>query len=243
MKFYNLLKIIIVLACAFPIGAYAQECKAKVSIKTDLDSASIFVNNKFSGKGKVSLQLAKGIYEIMAVEPNYIWDAKTLTDTLIVDDCSKEKIVSMNFYNSLYLQTLPEDAYVYSGDSLIGYTPLCSPRKFNAVELKKTGYMMKKVDLNPSLPGQTFNLNYEGVPNGKNFFQRSLFKILIGSLVVLGGTTAYFKLKADDRFSQYQATGDETFLNQTRKFDLISGITLGALEINFGMLIYYFLTD
>ncbi len=243
MKFYNFIEILLLLVFIFANNLSAQECKAKVTITTDLDSSSIFVNNKFEGKGSVSLELGKGFYHIKAVEPNYIWNAKTLMDSLIIDDCSKEKNVSLNFFSSLYLKTSPENAYVYSADSLIGYTPLFISDKVDSVELKIPDYEMKNVKLNPSLRYQTFKMNYDGVPVKQIFFKTPLFKILMGSLAVLGATTAYFKLKADDKFSQYQATGNQDLLNQTRNLDLLSGISMGALEINFGFIIYYFLSN
>lgn len=244
MKYYNLSVIIFALGIFFPSVLSAQDCRAKVSIKTDQDSSSIFLNNKFAGIGSASLELAKGAYEIKAVEPAWIWDAKTVKDSLVIDNCSSPKTVSLVFNNSLYLQTLPEDAPVYSGDSLIGYTPLFIPERYNNVELKKPGFDIKNAALNHSLADQTFRLDYKGIKNNNdNFFKGPLFKILMGSLVALGTATAYFKLKADDRFSQYQASGDESLLSETRKLDLISGITLGALEINFGVLIYFFLSD
>jgi hypothetical protein len=65
----------------------------------------------------------------------------------------------------------------------------------------------------------------------------------VSSIVVLGGITAYYKIKADKRFDDYQATGDGALLNETRKYDLISGISFAALQVNFGFLIYYFLKD
>ncbi len=243
MKFCNYIKILLVFLFLITSNSLAQECKAKVTITTDLDSSSVFVNNKYEGKGSVKLELAKGFYRIKAVEPSYIWNAKTLTDSVIINDCSKEKKVNLNFFSSLYLKTSPENAYVYSADSLVGYTPLFISDKYDSVELKMPDYELKRVKLDPSRQNQTFNMNYIGAPVKQIFFKTPLFKILMGSLVVLGAATAYFKLKADDKFSQYQATGSRDLLNQTRRFDLISGITMGALQINLGFIIYYFLTD
>ena len=86
-------------------------------------------------------------------------------------------------------------------------------------------------------------LEEAGIQNGKSFYEKGLFKYLIGGLVVLGGTTAYFKLEADKKFEEYQLTGSNNLLDETRRYDLISGITFGALQINFGILLYYFLSE
>ena len=99
------------------------------------------------------------------------------------------------------------------------------------------------MDLNEKLNNIKIDLKYTGENNGKKFYEKDIFKVLIAGIVVLGGSTAYFKLKADNRYETYQATGEQSYLDQTNKFDLISGISMGALQINFGILIYYFLTD
>lgn len=126
---------------------------------------------------------------------------------------------------------------------MIGYTPLFLSNNFQEIELRKNDYEKKIINPNSILPGHAIDLNFIGSRKGKSFFEKDAFKILIGSIVVPGSTTAYFKLIANDKFDDYQTTGSQSSLNDTRKYDLISGITMGLLQINFGVLIYYFLTD
>ncbi len=61
--------------------------------------------------------------------------------------------------------------------------------------------------------------------------------------MVLGAVTAYFKLKADDKFDEYKYSGDKKFLDETNRFDTISGISLALFQINFGYIIYRFLAE
>ena len=243
MKFNKKIFFVPILALISSNLLYAQDCKVKVTIKTDIDSSSIFINNNFTGKGKVETELSPGNYSITAEEPSSFWDAKEINDFLKIGNCDEAKLISLNFNKRFYLQTNPQDAYVYSKDSLIGHTPLFVPEYLNSLELKKPGYKNVSIYSNNISSNKIVNLNYIGHANGKNFFQKDLFKILIGGIITLGSVTAYFKLKADDKFSQYQATGNGDYLTQTRKYDLISGISLGALEINFGVLLYYILSD
>ncbi len=242
MKLSNKIFLALILFCSAGF-VFAQDCKTKLTVQTDLDSSRIYLNSKFVGKGKVTLELEKGSYKLLAREPSVRWDAKVLKDSLNLTDCGKELTINLDFKKLIYLQTDPQDAYVYTDDSLIGNTPLFIPVKDDSLILKKPGYEAKPVSLADYYAGRVIKLNYTGIQNGESFFQKSLFKILVGSIVALGTVTAYFKLKADDKFGQYQSTGDNSLLDQTRKYDLISGITLGALEINFGFLMYYFLTD
>ena len=245
MLMKSLIKISIIFLFVILLGSYgySQDCKTKVTIKTDNDSSEIFVNNNFAGKGTAQLELSKGVYKISAKEPPSIWNAKHLEDTLVVSECGKELVVNMSFNNDVYLNSDPQDAYIYSKDSLVGFTPLFIPIGQDTLTLKKTGYAARSFLLSRYKSEDVIKLSAFEVHNTNNFFEGKEFKILAGSIVVLGAVTAYFKLKADDRFSQYQDTGDQSLLDQTRRYDLISGITMGALEINFGVLIYYFLTN
>lgn len=79
--------------------------------------------------------------------------------------------------------------------------------------------------------------------NGKSFFTSTTFKLLLGSAAVLGGVAAYYKIKADSKYDEYLKSKDVSMLNEVDRLDLISGISFGLLQINFGYLIYKFLTD
>jgi hypothetical protein len=95
-------------------------------------------------------------------------------------------------------------------------------------------------------PAATFPAAINNFKNGNNngsFLNSNLFKILIGTAVILGGTSAYYKHLADENFDDYNLSGKKSYLDNTHKYDLISGIAFGALQINFGILVYYFLTE
>ena len=224
-------------------NAFAQGCKTKVEIKTFPDSLNTFLNNNFFGRSSVDIKLTKGKYVISAKESPIIWDAKTISDTLTIAGCEKDTSINFNYSKQVYLNTDPQDAYVYKSDSLIGFTPLFIPLSSDSLTLKKPGFLSKSFLVTSKYNDDIIKLNAIFQPEHTNFFAGQAFKILVGSIVVLGAATAYFKLRADDRFSQYENTGDQSLLDQTRTNDLISGITLGALEINFGILMYYFLSD
>jgi len=66
---------------------------------------------------------------------------------------------------------------------------------------------------------------------------------LIGSAAVLGTVAAYHKIKADKTYDNYLADGNPQTLSEVNRLDTISGIALGALQINFGVLLYLLLTE
>ena len=243
MKSFNKIILIAVSFLLFNSMAKGQDCKVKVSISTDLDSALIFVNQKFVGKGNVNIELNKGAYKIIAKEPLKTWDARELKDSITILNCDDSKTVNFKFKNLLYLQTDPTDAYIYAGDSLIGHSPMFIPNSEKNLILKKNNYEELPITLNSINKINNYKLKYVGEANKVSFFKKNIFKFFVGGIITLGAVSAYFKLKADDFFSQYQNTGDNLYLDKTRKYDLISGIAFGALQINFGLLIYYFLTD
>ncbi|MDF1611466.1 hypothetical protein [Stygiobacter electus] len=81
-----------------------------------------------------------------------------------------------------------------------------------------------------------FNNNYK-------FHESSLYKILTSSAIVLGAISAYYKINADKKYDEYLLTNDQATLKKVNKYDLISGVSFSLLQINFGYLIYRFLTD
>ena len=76
-----------------------------------------------------------------------------------------------------------------------------------------------------------------------NFIDSDLFLFVVGSAVVFGSAAAYLKFEADDNYVKYKLTNNKKYKNRTDQYDLYSGIALGVMEINFGFLIYKFLTD
>ena len=101
-------------------------------------------------------------------------------------------------------------------------------------------YDMKQIESSSVQP----NI-YEYINKNKteSFFSSGTFKILIGSAAVLGGVAAYFKIKADRQYDDYLQTKNRFMLDEVDRSDLYSGIAFGLLQINFGYLIYKFLTD
>jgi hypothetical protein len=153
------------------------------------------------------------------------------------------KLDSTEKVKEVLLNSSPQDAYVFYKDSLIGNTPLFVQSIFKNVTLRKNGYDDINILFSDITPGKIFSMNYNGQEKEKSFFEKDIFKILTAGIVVLGATTAYFKLKADNKFEEYEFSGNSRLLDETRKYDLISGITFTALQINFGFLLYYFLIE
>ncbi len=202
----------------------------------------IIVDGKLLGRDSVRITLSKGTH-IIAIKKNiYEWDGNTILDTITVKGCNQPRRVRYNLPGISYINSNPQDAAVYNFKKLIGYTPALISKNLIDISLKKKNFFPKQIDslspvVNVKLIPEEFHQNKE------EFTQTPWFKVLLLSAAGFGATAAYFKLKADKRFDKYKETKESVFLNQTDKFDLYSGIALSALEINIGVLIYYFLFD
>lgn len=239
----SLIKItFLFLFSGFILLSLPQVCKGTLIINTDREESVILLNDEIIGKGNTQIELDEGMYNVLVKESNNIWGTRSLWENIYIKECNHQTL-TFNFDDEIYLQTIPQDAAVFSKDSLLGYTPLFLAESFDNLQIKKPGYESRFISLNDFDEKKPLTLDFIGKVKETSFYERDLFKILLAGIVVLGGTTAYFKLKADDKFEQYEITGDQKLLDDTEKYDLISGITFTALQINFGVLIYYFLSE
>lgn len=220
----------------------AQDCKNTLRIISDKSEVNIFVNDSLvSSNGLAEFEISDGEYEITATENDENWNAKAFTDKISLSNC-ETKIINYHFNAETLIETIPTDVYVYSNDSLIGFTPIRIPTTFQELKLSKPGYVQKEIKIEGK-PVQIVQLEFNGTIKSEPFLKTTLFKVLTGSAIVLGAVTAYFKLKADDKFDEYRFSGDKKFLDETNRYDTISGISLALFQINFGYIIYRFLAE
>jgi hypothetical protein len=236
-------KIAFILSIVLTANLYSQECDASLFITCDIENVNILINDKLvSFSNKFETKLKMGRYKIIVLENSDRWDAKTFIDSLNVKNCDDIHL-DYNFLSGIHLNSDPGDAKVFSGDSLIGYTPLFIPQGINRLRLEKEGYETKSVDYTNFGLNNPVQLKFVGASDEESFVDKTLFKILAGTMIVLGAVTAYYKIEADNSFEEYEFTGDPALLDRTDKFDIISGITFAAFQLNFGAIIYCFLAD
>ena len=237
------IKIFFTFVIFFVAYVFPQDCEVHLKIISDIENVHIFIDDSLAGTGKnVSVIVSKGKHKIIALENSDRWDAKTYIDSLNITNCN-DTTLQYFFRDEVLLNTVPQDAYVFSNDSLIGYTPLLIPTELKDIRLEKNGFESKKISYSDFGINKPVKLNYTGEYDDGNFFDKTLFRILIGTMIALGAATAYFKLDADDKFAEYKITGDPALLEQTNNLDTVSAITFVALQLNFGAIVYFFLVD
>lgn len=246
MEYYqpmNLLIKIFFFSVYFSILLFAQDCKSKLVIEADITPVNIFINNSLvSDSGFYQAELDSGLYKITVIENSDKWNSISYFDSVFITKCTTKKLLYKRD-NKIYLDTSPQDAYVFSGDSLLGNTPLFIQDNLNDITLIKPGYAEKKLKLDYIAQNNLVKLTSLNLQNEKSFFYSSAFHILAATAVALGAFSAYYKLKADDSYDEYQISRDPELLDNTNKYDLMSGIAFTALQINFGFIIYKFLTE
>lgn len=239
MNLSDKIRIVLLFVLALNILISAQDsCQAAITIECDIPNAILsFKGIEFEQSNQFMLQLKKGIYKITLTENSDRLGAKTIIDTIYVDDCD-EKYFKYFFHEEVFLDSKPQDAKIISGDSLLGYTPLFVNKNFPSFVIFKDGFESLSILSNQLTENNIFNLKFIGSTKKESFFETLQFKIILGAVAVLGGVTAYYKLLADDNYDDYKFTGNQSSLDLTKKYDLISGISFGLLQLNFGYLLY-----
>jgi hypothetical protein len=222
---------------------HSQDCNSKLFIETDINPVNILINDSLVCEAlNYSTELPDGFYKIAVIENVDRYDAKMFIDTVELKNCEEKKLV-YSIEDKVYLDSSPQDAYVFSGDTLLGNTPLFVSKSIYELKLSKPQFEDKVLTNKYLLSNITVDLKFIGNHKEESFFYSTTFHVLAGTALVLGAASAYYKLKADNAFDDYQFTGNKEKLDETEKYDIVSGITFTALQINFGYILYRFLTE
>lgn len=221
---------------------YSQDCNGLISIQVNYEKVEIFFNDSLVAIASTTIELPVGKHQLKIIKSGSEWGSEQIIDTISIVDCGQEISINYQFTESKILKTEPSNVSVYYNENILGYTPLKLQNNYPKLKLIKSGYEELIIN-NNEITESAIKLNLIEIKDEKLFYEKNLFGILIGTALLLGGTSAYYKIKADDKFEEYKITGNSSVLQLTRDYDLISGITLGALQINFGLLIYFFLVD
>lgn len=163
--------------------------------------------------------------------------------------------------NYSVINSIPQNAAVYFNGSYTGNTPYrFLPQAIDSginVSVKMNNFVDYTFNISKSdLPfNKTISLipknNKAGVKdklvieNKNNFFNtpRKPIPIFVSALVTAGGAalSIVYKTLANKRYDEYLISGDRSKLDQTKKYDLISGVGLAAFQVGFTSLIYFLL--
>ncbi len=235
-------RIIFILLIIPNFYSYCQIINSKLIIKTDSKENYVFINGELKEKGSEEISLPPGKYSILIKKSLLEWNGSQIKDTVNITGEGNRIEKHYSFGKMTLLDTRPQNAGVLARDSLIGYTPLFIHEGIGSVTILKDNY--SPLHINPA--DYRNNIINLGTPlNGhtESFVKTGWFKVLIGTAAVLGAAAAYYKIKADRKYDDYLNNGSQALLDEVNRYDLISGIALGALQINFGALLYFLLIE
>lgn len=234
---FNILLTIVLL----PAVCYTQDCDVAVNIFSGSPNHTVLIDNEFAGKGDIKAILNLGIYEIKILENKLGWNSRTIIDTINISECNESYDFNYSFADRIKLSTIPSDTYIFNADTLLGHAPIYLPENISELTISKSYYLPRIIESSLISSNQPIELAFAGKETKQEFVDTKWFKILIGSAVALGVTSAYLKIQADQTYEQYLQERDKDLLIKTERLDTASGVTFGLLQVNFGILIYNFI--
>ncbi len=224
--------------------------QAMLTVHSNVSGVKVISDSTLLGISPVdSLTIPSGTHVFRYIHPDiHNWLLPAKIETILVHP-SEHIVRSVDFPAVYQLYSEPSGAIVRHNDSIIGQTPLliALSSSHGILNLSKTGYSDVQMPL-PSEGGSVFAVlpsNNERVsPFVDNEQIKNLTPVYLtsGAAVVSGAIAAYFKIKADNMYTEYRGTGDPGILAQVRRYDTVSGIALSASEVSLFMLSYFLLS-
>lgn len=235
-------KYLIIFICVISSIVFGQNTKSKLIVNTNKTDCYIYLDGRLEGRGKLEIELTKGNYALVIKESLVKWTGKEVCEIINITGAATNIDKNYSFEKSILLSTTPQDAKVVANDSLIGYTPLYINSDLKNITLIKNNYDLKSIKLGKS-EKENIALGNPINSNSGGFIKSTWFKVLIGTAAVFGATAAYYKIQADKKYDDYLVTRNSSMLSDVNHYDTVSGIALGALQINFGILLYFLLFE
>jgi hypothetical protein len=150
----------------------------------------------------------------------------------------------------------PPGAEIILGDSVLGRSPLLIPEgrisQGTLLWVRLQGYdpvlthlaqaergvlrvpLLARPDSSPA--------NDDILQTGNGHSSLRLYLTGAGAILA-GAATAYFKVKADDRNSDFLLTGNPSLASERNRYDNVSAVLLVATEVSFGLFIAFLLSE
>lgn len=160
--------------------------------------------------------------------------------------------LSMRFPYHYAIESVPFGASVYleeeNARAELGTTPLVYRAEApltGVLVVERQGYGPVRLEpgadvwnrevlvLEPLIPAGVATVEMDWNPPAPR--RRWIDVAALGLAAVGGATAVYYKFKADDRYDVYQETGDPALRPEIRRYDLYSGVALGAMQVGVGV--------
>lgn len=240
-KYFSLLILLFVLISRF---CYAGEgVKVKVELSSD---AKLFLDLKDFGRKsffEFILPIGEHSFKILYSTDNS-W-GKSLIDTTVMINSD----TTLYFTSPKYIPIIskPSDAKIYFNSQYIGLTPKYLlldnylRSEDDTISLSKEGYLTSFVSRG-DITKNNISIFLDRDESGRNnFINKNIKYFLFGSAGVFGGLSAYFKQVANSYFYDNGQSSANSGL--VKKYDNLSAVFSVLLQINFGLLVYFLLSE
>ncbi|MGB2957717.1 MAG: PEGA domain-containing protein [Bacteroidota bacterium] len=233
--------------------------KASVTVRTNIDSARVFIDSAFAGYTPLRIDtLSPGTHEVRIVHPELTsWLTGNVTDTVSLLP-GESRNLSYTLREWYYLNSLPSGADIYIGDSLAGATPLIFSSSLlpphSSLSLTKSGYeravtgpaefrrgslvlpLVRTAGTEPVIG----SIVMQEMPAGRNALRLHLSGY---STLFFGAITAYLKIRADKAHENFLRTQNPAYLSRRDRLDTQAIAAIVITQIGLGLFIYFLLSE
>jgi hypothetical protein len=232
--------------------------RTSLGISTMPDSGWVYIDGAFAGRAPVRIDtLPPGRHILHIVHPDYSnWLTEGAGDTILL---LKDTLLVRHYKLSQWYSviSIPSDASVFAGDSLIGVTPLILRPNLippdSSLTIRKKGFNPVSSSLALAARGVlVVPLLPSGEPSEENDWRlasapgsrKNVLPLWVagGSALVFGGFSAYYKLAADDQQQAFLATGNPYNAAERSRLDKLSALYFVAAQIGLGAFIAFLLS-
>ena len=225
-----------------------------ISVRSEFTGVRVFIDTTFLGTTPVeNYVVAEGAHVLRFIHPaNNEWLNSTVVETIFVHPSDHIERTAI-FPHRWTIRSEPYGAIVQHQDSVIGTTPMILSAISAKYIIRLTKENFQDIIIPLSNTGGEINMKMEPVERLiKNKYSSlqiekqsdipSSVYIAGGTVVVSGTVAAYFKIKSDRLYKDYRNTNSGSTLNQVRKLDIVSGVSLAVSEISLFLLSYLLLS-
>jgi hypothetical protein len=248
-------------ACLLSTAVFGQETidslatsgmQASLTMYTNIEGATVFVDGDSIGVTPVTFQIAPGAHGVRILSDVANWLTEPISDSITVA-LGERRTLHYTFPQKFLLLSTPSGAEVIVRDSVIGTTPLVvRPEQGESFRLRKVGYEETPLEfanasrgiLATTLKKQWQRESTEPILKESEVKGSPLKLYVAGAATIIAGaTSAYFKVKSDNKYSDYIRTGNPTSLAEVDRLDTAAGVALAATQISLGLFAYFLLSE
>lgn len=229
-----------------------------ISVRTEKIGLRVILDSINIGKTPVERLIIRGNRHYLQIKSDdlTIWEGKFYSDSIYID---RDTILSISLSRLYLFNSEPYNAKVIKEKKILGYTPLryiTTENMKGKIDFSKQGYRDTFMIINDFERERSFFIKLSRTKGfGDNDIlrnkdikfksRRNYFAMTASALISIGsGYLGYkFKNDANDNYDLYIQNKDRSYLDNTNKFDIYSGISILIMQVAILGLIYFLFID